>query len=66
MDAGSFGAVAKHAAIAALFINHKLRKSATQSPSATGGESAQISAIDYQGYTNGHLEAFVHPFLAIC
>jgi hypothetical protein len=31
----------------------------TQSPVATGGESARISAIDYQGHTNGHLEDFV-------
>src|SRR5580658_6845201 len=34
----------------------QVRISATQSPMATGGESAHISAVDDQGHTNGHLE----------
>jgi hypothetical protein len=31
---------------------------ANQSPMATGGESAQILGVDYQGHTSGHLEVF--------
>jgi hypothetical protein len=31
---------------------------ANLSPLATGGESAQILGVDYQGYTSGHLEVF--------
>jgi hypothetical protein len=40
------------------------RKSANQSPLATGGESAPMSGVDYQGHTNRHLEGFARelPF----